>query len=290
MIQTLTTEARNALSITPTRTPIETVERAFDPAASLREWNVLIVAYGDSHRALRAAWRERIEESPAGFGTIVVGSTVGDHRSVDPVSRTGYDVTATVRSPADLAELGTTISLYLDDWTAGSTLVCFHSLEDLLASVGTETAFQFLHVLTRRLSGADAVSQFSIDPAAVDEATVRTLEPIFDTVTEEHDEESPSITPDTAFDVLRAPRRRYALHYLHEHTGSVTITELSEWVARHEPDADAERVEVSLHHSHLPKLEDAGLVSLVETRVSGRSAIEALVPYLELVSEHDLPE
>lgn len=290
MRQTPTTEARNVLSIAPTRTPIETVERAFDPAASLREWNVLIVAYGDSHRDLRATWRDHIEESPAGFGTIVVGSGIDDHRSVDPVSRTGHDVTATVRSPTDLAELGTTISLYLDDWTAGRTLVCFHSLEDLLASVETETAFRFLHVLTRRLSGADAVSQFSINPAAVDEATVRTLEPIFDTVTEEHGEEPPSITPDMAFDVLRAPRRRYVLHYLHEHAGSVTITALSEWVARHEPDADTERVEVSLHHSHLPKLEDAGLISLVETRVSGRPAIEALVPYLELVSEHDRPE
>ncbi|MCL7416866.1 MAG: hypothetical protein M8354_03380 [Halalkalicoccus sp.] len=258
MRQTPTTEPRNSLSLSPTTNPIERVERAFDPAASLREWNVLIVAYGDSHRALRAAWRERIGESPAGFGTIVVGGNVGDHRSIDPVSRTGYDATATVRNPADLAELGTTISLYLDDWTAGSTLVCFHSLEDLLASVETETAFQFLHVLTRRLSGADAVGRFSLDPMAVAEATLRTLEPIFDAVTEEPGEDSPSITPDTAFDLLRAPRRRYVLHYLHEHAGPVTITELSEWVARHEPDADAERVEVSLHHSHLPKLEDEG--------------------------------
>lgn len=290
MRQTPTTEPRNSLSLAPTTSPIERIERTFDSVGSVREWNVLIVAYGDSHRDLRGSWRERIEESPARFGTITVGSEREDHRSVDSVSGTGHDVTATVRNPTDLAELGTTISLYLDDWTAGRTLVCFHSLENLLASAETETAFRFLHVLTQRLSGADAVSQFSLDPTAVDEATLRTLEPIFDTVAEESSEDPPSITPDTAFDLLRAPRRRYVLHYLHEHADSATVSELADWIARHEPDADTERIEISLHHSHLPKLEDAGPISLVEERVSRRPAIEALVPYLELVSEHDLPE
>lgn len=290
MRQTPTPEPRNTMSLAPTRGPIESVERAFDPAVSLREWNVLIVAYGYGHRDLRAAWCDRIDESPAGFGTITVGSENDGHRDVVPVSRTGRDVTTTIPNPTDLAELGTTISLYLDDWTTGRTLVCFHSIEDLLASVETETAFRFLHVLTRRLSGAEAVGQFSLDPTAVDESTIRTLEPIFDTVTEERSDDPSAIPPDTAFDVLSEPRRRYVLHYLHEHADPVTVSKLADWVARHEPDTDGDRIEVSLHHSHLPKLEDAGLISLVETRVSGRPAIETVLPYLELVSEHDLPE
>lgn len=290
MTQTLTTEPHNVLLLAPTTGPIDDIRRALDPTVSLDEWNVLVVAYGYDHRHLRAAWHDRIDDSPARFGTIGVGSDIDDGRGIAPVSRAGLDVTATIRNPTDLVELGITISLYLDDWTTGRTLVCFHSLDELLTHVDTESAFRFLHVLTRRLSGADVVGQFSLDPTALDEQTVRTLEPIFDTVREIADEDSPSLSPDTVFDVLRAPRRRYVLHYLREDAGPTTVTELAAWVARHETETDLDRIEISLSHSHLPKLESAGLISLGETGVTGRSAIESLTPYLELVSAHDSTE
>ncbi|MDL5360893.1 hypothetical protein [Halalkalicoccus sp. NIPERK01] len=288
MRQIPTTEPRNGLVLAPTTNPIEGVERVFDRQAALREWNVLIVAYGYSHRDLRTAWHDRIDDAPAAFGTITVGNGGDGGGDVAPVSRAGRDVTTSIRARTDLAELGTTISLYLDDWTEGRTLVCFHTLEDLLDGVGTQTAFRFLHVLTRRLAKADAVGRFSLDPLAVDERTIRTLEPLFDVVYQEG-EEPPSITPETAFDVLRAPRRRYVLHYLRENPGPTTVAALADWVARYEPDADDGRLETSMYHSHLPKLENAGLISLDGTRVSGRPTIESLAPYLELVSGHDLP-
>ncbi len=290
MKQTHTIESGNTLLLAPTTDPIDAVERAVVPAVSLREWNVLLVAYGHDHRRLRAAWHDRMDDSPAGFGAISVGEDTPPHRRASPVSRTGRDVTTVIRNPTDLVELGTTISLYLDDWTVGRTLVCFHSLDELSAHVDAETVFRFLHVLTRRLSEADAVGLFALDRTAVDERTARTLEPLFDAVREIESDEDPSLPPDVAFDVLGASRRRYVLHYLREHGDSTTVGELAEWVTRHEPGADSDRIEVSLHHSHLPKLENAGLISLGGARVTGRPAIETLAPYLELVSEHDRPE
>lgn len=288
MTQTSTIEPRNSLLLVPTSNPVETLQRTLDREFSLDGWNVLLIAYGHHHRSLGAKWHDRIDETPANFGTITVGD-VSDGRRAAPVSRGGRDVTTTIPNPADLGELGTTISLYLDDWSTRRTLVCFHAIDDLLAHVETETAFRFLHVLTRRLAEADALGQFSLDSASVEESTVRTLEPLFDSV-DELDAEEPSISPDVAFDVLRAPRRRFVLHYLRERTGRTTVTSLAEWIARHEPDADPERVEVSLFHSHLPKLEDAGVIAVDRPDVTATPTIEVFSPYLDLVSDDDLPE
>lgn len=290
MKQTPAVESHNVLLLASTGSPIESIRRALDRDIPVEEWNVLLVAYGNDHRSLHRAWHDRIEDAPANFGTISVGNDADTHREVDPISRTGRDVTTTVRNPADLTELGITVSLYLDDWSTERTLVCFHSLDALLTHVETERAFQFLHVLTDRLSEADAVGQFSLDPTALDEQTTRTLEPLFDTVDEDEAEVEPSISPDEVFDVLRAPRRRYVLHYFRERTGRTTVEVLADWVTRHEPNADPDRVETSLHHSHLPKLENARVIALDRPDVRAGPTIDAFGPYLDLVSEHDLSD
>jgi len=60
------------------------------------------------------------------------------------------------------------------------------------------------------------------------------------------------------FDVLSDGQRRRALNYLSESEGVVTLGELAERVTRAEE--DPERAAIALHHGHLPKLTDAGLV------------------------------
>ncbi|ELY35194.1 DUF7504 family protein [Halalkalicoccus jeotgali] len=284
-----THEARNDLVLAPKTSPVEDIERVLVQGEFTEEWNVLVVAYGWDHRSLKKTWHDRIEERPAAFGAISVGTGSDSSSGAAPISRSGCDITAAVRNPTDLAELGTTISLFLDDWTEGTTLVCFHSLECLIDRVGSRAAFRFLHVLTRRLAGIDAISQFSLDPSATDDRIVRTLEPLFDSVHEPEDP-TPTITPETAFDVLRDSRRQHVLRYIYERDGSVPLSALVKRIAHHEPDADADRIEISMHHSHLPKLEDAGLISVGETHVTGCPAIEALEPHLELVADHDRPD
>lgn len=291
MIQTPSTDPRNVLTLASAASPIESVRRALDSDVSLDGWNVLLIAYGHDHERLRSAWHDRIGDTPANFGSISVGSDIDARHRTAAVSRADRDVSAVIHDPTSLTELGITIGLYLDDWTTGRTLVCFHSLEDLLGHVGAETAFRFVHVLTRRLSSADAIGQFSLDPSALDERRVRTLKSMFDAVHEaDTDEEPPSVSPDVAFDVLRAPRRRHVLHYLRRCTSPTTCEELAGWLTYHEPETSAERIETSLYHTHLPKLEDAGLVVSDGTQVTGRLAIDSLVPYLDLVSDYDLPD
>lgn len=80
--------------------------------------------------------------------------------------------------------------------------------------------------------------------------------------------EEERLSQDLVFDVLSSPRRRYVLYYLREHDGSVELSELSSQVAAWEnetpveelTDQERKRVYVSLYQTHIPKLNDVGLV------------------------------
>jgi len=76
------------------------------------------------------------------------------------------------------------------------------------------------------------------------------------------------LTQDDVFEILSSPRRRYLLHYLRQRQEAVELTELAEHVAAWENGVDPDelttqerkRVYVSLYQTHVPKLDDAGLV------------------------------
>lgn len=70
------------------------------------------------------------------------------------------------------------------------------------------------------------------------------------------------------FDILSSPRRRYVLFYLKNRQQPVELTELAEELAAWENDITVDelssqarkRVYVSLYQTHVPKLEEAGLI------------------------------
>jgi DNA-binding transcriptional ArsR family regulator len=80
------------------------------------------------------------------------------------------------------------------------------------------------------------------------------------------------LTPDVTFELLSNPRRRYALAYLSRRGQPITASELSEQIAAWEQDKPvneiddetAERIQMTLHHNHIPKLRSVGLVERTE--------------------------
>jgi hypothetical protein len=74
---------------------------------------------------------------------------------------------------------------------------------------------------------------------------------------------------DTVFDALRNQRRRHLLRYLHEASGPVTLSDVTEHVAALENDTTPEaldsqqrkRVYVALYQAHLPKLYEMGILT-----------------------------
>jgi hypothetical protein len=102
-----------------------------------------------------------------------------------------------------------------------------------------------------------------------------------------------SMSPDRAFDLLRDGTRRRVLRTLRETDGAMALGELAaaadardEGVPAEEISMDRrERTAVSLHHCHLPKLADAGVVEYdpVANRASATERVEELTPYFDVL-------
>lgn len=81
---------------------------------------------------------------------------------------------------------------------------------------------------------------------------------------------------DETFDVLTHSYRRYVLYHLRTHSEEVDIDTLSAMLANELEGPSttagggktAEHIEIVLHHIHLPKLADAGLITFSRDRQS----------------------
>ena len=97
-------------------------------------------------------------------------------------------------------------------------------------------------------------------------------------------------------EVLRNDRRRLALEALRESKGRATVRELSETVATREtgeepaPRNKRQSVYVSLHQTHLPKLDELGIVEYDgdSKEVTLQQRIEEVEVYMEVVPEYGL--
>jgi hypothetical protein len=149
--------------------------------------NVLGVTFDPRGTDRLDAW-EFEGEVPAQVSIITVGDFTRSSASrpvedSSPPERVQID---TVANPDDLTTLGLRIGEQLSEWetAGGQSIVCFHSLTDLLENTELNQVFQFLHVLMGRLSSAGAISHFHLDSRTSDDRTVNTLRPLFDAVLE----------------------------------------------------------------------------------------------------------
>lgn len=240
---------------------------AAEPAAS----NVLVVTYAQLLDDVVDRWRDVAGTMPAEFGLISFAESTRSTAAPSPPTTTslpGSGVTLTAMSdPGDLQGLGTAITLYLDDWADEDrrTVVCIDSLRPMLRDRDTEEVFQFLHVLTGYVKRAGAYAHVHVDPTEHDTRTIKTLKPLFDAV---YGSEADAGSHDVEREIVRNPRRRYALAHLYENENPVGLRALAVGVAATENETDVDdltslecdRVYTALAASHLPQLQNAGLV------------------------------
>jgi hypothetical protein len=146
-----------------------------DPA----ETSVLGVTYTQSPGKWAADYERETGAAPA-EGTVV---SVGDWGSEVETGASEWTL-ETVDHAGDLTTLGVTLSQYLAADGSGRKRLCFDSLTALLQFVELRRAFQFLHVVTSRVSSADTVGHYHLDPDAHDDQTLATISGLFDTVVE----------------------------------------------------------------------------------------------------------
>jgi predicted house-cleaning noncanonical NTP pyrophosphatase (MazG superfamily) len=112
--------------------------------------------------------------------------------------------------------------------------------------------------------------------------------------------EDEQLPRDEVFEVLSNSRRRCALHYLKQHADRrVELRELVDHVAAWENDTTVDELEstnrkcvyTALRQSHLPKMDDAGVVDydLRRGEIELTDAAQETELYLERVPQSDIP-
>ena len=107
------------------------------------------------------------------------------------------------------------------------------------------------------------------------------------------------LSDDDIYDQLANRRRRYALHYLKQTGEPVDLRDLAEQVAAWENEKSVDdlgsqerkRVYIALYQSHLPSMDEAGIVAYDEEAgtVELTSAIADTDVYMEVVPKEDIP-
>ncbi|WP_255170613.1 helix-turn-helix domain-containing protein [Natrononativus amylolyticus] len=96
--------------------------------------------------------------------------------------------------------------------------------------------------------------------------------------------------PTTAFDVLAHPVRRRLVRHLHDYEErSIAVDDLatalagrvSNGAAATRTPSSAERLEIELHHLHLPKMADAGVIEY--DRASHRVVVREIGPVYDVL-------
>ncbi|GAA0241179.1 hypothetical protein ACFFQF_29645 [Haladaptatus pallidirubidus] len=105
------------------------------------------------------------------------------------------------------------------------------------------------------------------------------------------EEKTEGLSKDKIFHILQTQRRRYALRYLKEHRDEVKMRDLAEQVAAWENDTtvqalaskERQRVYIALYQSHLPKLDEEGIINYNQSRgsVERGPLAEQFDPYFE---------
>ena len=107
-------------------------------------------------------------------------------------------------------------------------------------------------------------------------------------------DESPELSLDVTFEILRNRRRQLVLEFLRERDEMVTIGELAEHIAAIENDTTVrqlnaqqrKRVYIGLYQCHLPKMADVGVIEFNKSRgnISPGEHIEPLYEYLDVTN------
>ncbi|ELZ37879.1 hypothetical protein C471_12276 [Halorubrum saccharovorum DSM 1137] len=113
-------------------------------------------------------------------------------------------------------------------------------------------------------------------------------------------EPATEVSEDELFDVLANQRRRFAVHLLkREEADSVAIGDMAEQIAAWENGIDTaeitgnerKRVYTALQQSHLPKMDDAGVVEFNKDRgvVEPTPALTDVDVYMDVVEGREIP-
>ncbi|GEM_PF-1879372 len=288
---------------------------AEDPAYT----TVIAVSRDRSPDEFVRSWRASNRPEPADWRFVAIDEFARGATSAQPQPTDGPRPPTPVRSvsdPTDVGAIRAALAAQLES-VETDALVWFEA-SSLLDELGELSTFALFRTLSVDIERAGATGFFVLDPTDRERSALRTLALVCDVVGGLVPEGEgwaslyaihggpattlPTIDRDRPVDelvgLLVHPRRRRVLAALFSHAGPVTVRDLANDVAAAEADgsvatvSDDERALVSLdlHHLHLPKLADHGVVAYDPDRglVELVGHTTNLDLYLALIEEFDL--
>lgn len=141
----------------------------------------IIVTTKDNSKKTLSKYEDRINRSVDDIPVAVV-DCVSRQQGMGNTEDTRHIKYAS--SPVDMTGIGINLSELLEDFYENQGIkrnrVLLHSISTLLMYSDLQTVFRFLHVFTGRISSADALGIYVIDPTTHDEQEVNTLKQLFD--------------------------------------------------------------------------------------------------------------
>lgn len=247
----------------------------------------LAVTYQESSRFLHE-WNQQMDRRPQNIGVVSVGEQMRSTAAASPPTHT---MVQGVAEPTDTKAIRNKVEWYLGAWPAGGrTVTYFDSLSDLAEDVGADDAAEFLQTFLRILDVHGAVGYFSLTPSDHDEAVVREIASLFDTVIECVDDAADVATQPSVSDCFEAiadSRRRVVMTELAE-SDEVSVAYLAEQVVEQES-SDRERAQASLIGVQLPKLADLGIVTYDPERgeVARGEHFDRIEPFLQKAAQYE---
>ena len=113
-------------------------------------------------------------------------------------------------------------------------------------------------------------------------------------------EHEPTVEREELYDLLGNCRRRYVIDYLRQHQEPTSLDTLARRVAARENDttveevttAERKRVYTSLQQTHLPRMDDVGVVEFDKEQglITPSDQLAEFSLHLDVVSEHSVPQ
>ncbi|WP_459881591.1 DUF7344 domain-containing protein [Halorubrum gandharaense] len=109
--------------------------------------------------------------------------------------------------------------------------------------------------------------------------------------------QSRAIAKDEVFSLLSSQRRRYALHACKQTDDAIDISDLAEQVAAWEygkevaalTSEERRRVYTALQQTHLPAMEEAGVIDVERSEIELTEQAQELDVYMDVVPEDSIP-
>lgn len=274
---------------------------------------LLVVTHDDSPELFIDEWATHTGYLPETIQIVSVGGPMRSSAAVTEPQPSSQNLIHGICDPGNLEAIARVVCDILDRWANDAQPVLYvDSLSAVFQHAGLHAGVACLTTIIDCVEAAKGVGYFHVRTSRRHHM-VATVAFLFDTVLELTDDGVEPFTatsssrsvpieatdfalcrlsPDTVFDALRNSRRRQLLYRLFEAETPLSLTDLAEHIAAVETGLktrtvsaeDRKRVQVSLFQIHVPRLEQADIVTVGDQRqtVTLTSTAAELLPYLGL--------